>query len=74
MPTVSSVSVSVPIWFTLTRIELATPASMPRSRRSTLVTKRSSPTSCTVAPRRWVMSAQPSQSSSAMPSSIDTIG
>ena len=50
MPTASSVSVSVPIWLTLTRIELATPAPMPRSRRSVLVTKRSSPTSCTRSP------------------------
>ena len=48
--TASRVSVRVPIWLTLTRIELATPASMPRASRSTLVTKRSSPTSCTRPP------------------------
>ena len=36
--TVSSVSVSVPIWFTFTRIELATRASMPRRNRATFVT------------------------------------
>ena len=46
----SSVSVSVPIWLTLTRIELATPESIPRRRRSVLVTNRSSPTSCTRSP------------------------
>src|SRR6185437_2521863 len=34
----SSVSVSVPIWFTFTRIELPTPASMPRFSRSVFVT------------------------------------
>ena len=44
----SSVSVSEPIWFTLIRIELATPISMPLRRRSVLVTNRSSPTSCTL--------------------------
>ncbi len=42
-----SVSVSVPIWFTLTRMELAHPSSIPRCSRSTLVTNRSSPTSWT---------------------------
>ena len=49
--TASIVSVSVPIWFTLTRIELATPRSMPCCSRSGFVTKRSSPTSCTRSPR-----------------------
>ena len=39
-----------------------------------LVTKRSSPTSWTASPRRSVSSFQPSQSSSSMPSSIETIG
>ena len=34
----SSVSVSVPIWLTLTRIELATPSSMPRFSRDVFVT------------------------------------
>ena len=72
--TASSVSVSVPIWLTFTRIELATPASMPRASRSVFVTKRSSPTSCTRSPSSRVSSAQPSQSSSEQPSSTDTIG
>ncbi len=46
--TVSSVSVSVPIWLTLIRIEFATPRCDRRSAtRSGLVTNRSSPTSCT---------------------------
>ena len=39
------VSVSVPIWLTLTRIELAMPSAMPWARRFSLVTNRSSPTS-----------------------------
>ena len=72
--TVSSVSVSVPIWLSLTRMALATPSRMPRSRISALVTKMSSPTSCTRPPSALVEAAQPSQSSSAMPSSSDTIG
>ncbi len=70
----SSVSVRVPIWFSLMRIALAVPPSMPRRRRSTLVTKRSSPTSWTRPPMRSVRSFQPSQSSSAQPSSIEMIG
>ena len=36
----SSVSVSVPIWFTFTRIEFATPISMPFVRRAVLVTNK----------------------------------
>ena len=47
---------------------------MPRRSRSTLVTKRSSPTSCTRRPSSAVSFFQPSQSSSASPSSIDRIG
>ena len=70
----SNVSVSVPIWFSLMRIELAIPSSMPRLKRSTLVTKRSSPTSCTFLPSLSVRSFQVSQSSSAQPSSIEMIG
>src|SRR5690349_17379322 len=41
----SRVSVRVPIWFTLMRIELAIPSSMPRFSRAVLVTNKSSPTS-----------------------------
>ena len=70
----SSVSVSVPIWLTLIRIALPVPPSMPRRSRSTLVTNRSSPTSCTRSPSRSVMAFQPAQSSSARPSSIDSTG
>ena len=70
----SSVSVSVPIWLSLMRIAFATPPSMPRFRRSTFVTKTSSPTSCTLSPRRLVSAFQPSQSSSAQPSSIEMSG
>src|SRR4026207_1784186 len=46
----SSVSVREPIWFTLTRIEFATPWSMPLRRNFTLVTNRSSPTSWILSP------------------------
>src|SRR6266576_2159792 len=69
-----NVSVSVPIWFTLIKMAFATPSSVPRDNRSTFVQKRSSPTSCT---RSWsdsVSFAHPVQSSSARPSSMETIG
>ena len=46
----------------------------PASGSCVLVTNRSSPTSCTLLPSRSVRSFQPSQSSSAMPSSMLTIG
>ncbi len=72
--TVSRVSVSVPIWFSLTRMALATPSRIPRSRISAFVTKMSSPTSWTRPPSAFVCAAHPSQSSSAIPSSMDTIG
>ena len=41
---VSSVSVNVPIWFTLMRMAFAARSRIPWSSRSTFVTKRSSPT------------------------------
>ena len=69
-----SVSVSVPIWLTLIRIELATCILIPSRRRAGLVTKQSSPTSWVPPPMRSVSSRHPSQSSSARPSSIETIG
>ena len=47
---------------------------MPRRSRSGLVTKMSSPTIWIFAPSASVSSFQPSQSSSAQPSSIETIG
>ena len=74
MRTVSSVSERLPIWLTLTRIAFAAPRSMPWPSRSTFVTNRSSPTSCTRVPSAAVSCCQPSQSSSASPSSIETIG
>ena len=46
-------------------------ARCPRAGSRVLVTNRSSPTSCTCLPSRSVSSFQPSQSFSAMPSSID---
>src|SRR5207253_10326958 len=65
----SNVSLTVPIWFTLIRIELATCLSIPSCRRSTFVTNKSSPTSWIFFPSSFVSSAQPSQSSSERPSS-----
>src|SRR5438270_285466 len=56
------------------RMELAMPSSMPRLRRSVFVTKRSSPTSWILSPSSSVIRRQPLQSSSANPSSIETIG
>ncbi|MNL76632.1 hypothetical protein D3C87_2026290 [compost metagenome] len=47
---------------------------MPSRRRAELVTNRSSPTSWHLLPMRSVTAFQPSQSSSAMPSSIEKIG
>jgi len=61
MSIAASVSVSVPIWLTLIRIELATPKSIPRLSRSVLVTNRSSPTSWTRSPIRSVRARQPFQ-------------
>src|SRR6185503_20779251 len=68
------VSVSVPIWFSLISTALAARSSMPRRMNSGFVTNRSSPTSCTRSPMRPVKALQPDQSSSARPSSRDTIG
>ena len=68
------VSVRVPIWLTLTRIEFAAPVSMPCCRTAVWVTNKSSPTSCTRSPNRAVSARQPSQSSSAIPSSMVMIG
>ncbi len=47
---------------------------MPRAMNDGFVTRMSSPTSWTFEPRRAVSSRQPAQSSSARPSSSDTIG
>ena len=74
MSTASSVSDSVPIWLTLIRIELARPSLDAAASRAGLVTNRSSPTSWILSPSRSVSSFQPSKSSSAQPSSIETIG
>ena len=73
--TVSSVSVSVPIWFTFTRIELATP--LVDATRQPLGVGHEQVVADELHRRRRaasVSAAQPSQSSSAMPSSIETIG
>src|SRR6266849_5915511 len=75
----SMVSVTLPIWLSLMRMALAMPSLMPRERRWVLVTKRSSPTSWIFflddfAPTDSVRDFQPAQSSSAMPSSMETMG
>ena len=72
--TAFSVSVIVPIWLTLTSSEFAACSVIPRRRRSGLVTKMSSPTTCTRLPSSAVSSVQPAQSSSDSGSSSDTIG
>ncbi len=72
--TAASVSVSVPIWFTFTRIEFAIPSRMPRASRVTFVTNTSSPTIWMRFPSFCASVAQPAQSSSARPSSMLTIG
>jgi hypothetical protein len=74
MSTASSVSVSVPIWLTFTRIELADPSRCPSPAASGLVTNRSSPTSWHLVADLLGQRFQPSQSSSAMPSSMEMIG
>jgi hypothetical protein len=70
----SKVSVKVPIWLTLIRIELAIPSSIPRANFSVLVTNKSSPTNCTVLPNFSVNCLNPSQSCSSNPSSSEMIG
>ncbi|SCI55836.1 Uncharacterised protein [uncultured Clostridium sp.] len=70
----SKVSVIVPIWLTFISIEFATPASIPLSNLSVLVTNKSSPTNCIFFPNLSVNTFHPSQSSSSRPSSIVTIG
>src|SRR5208283_3240160 len=70
----SKVSETVPIWFSLMRMALAVPVSMPRARRVVFVTKMSSPTSWRRVPRRLVCAFHPSQSSSEQPSSMETMG
>src|SRR3569832_1831948 len=70
----AKVSVRVPIWLILIRIELAIFFWMPSRRIFVLVTNKSSPTNWMRFPSAPVSVAQPSQSFSAMPSSIDRIG
>src|SRR6185369_12135972 len=72
--TASNVSDRVPIWLTFTSSALAAPLVIPSSRRSGLVTNRSSPTICTRSPSWAVNAIHPSQSSSLNGSSIDTSG
>src|SRR5205823_3767676 len=63
------VSESVPIWFGLIRIALPACDSIPRRRRSTFVTKMSSPITLQCAPTRFVNSAKAPKSSSSNGSS-----
>src|SRR5436190_23746011 len=68
------VSVTVPIWFTFTSNALAIPLSIPCCNLVTFVTNKSSPTNWHLSPTVLVRNFQPSQSSSAMPSSLEAIG
>src|SRR5947207_8953247 len=68
------VSVTVPIWFTFTSNALAIPLSIPCCNLVTLVTNRSSPTNWHLSPTVLVRNFHPSQSSSAIPSSMEAIG
>ena len=68
------VSVNVPIWLGLSKTEVAEASPIPFFIRFILVTRRSSPTSCTLPPKRCLNSVQPDQSSSSNPSSILIIG
>ncbi|MNG20452.1 hypothetical protein D3C84_1047070 [compost metagenome] len=70
----SRVSVRVPIWLNLIRIELAIFLSMPSFRILVLVTNRSSPTSWVFSPILSVRIFQPAQSDSSRPSSMEMIG
>ena len=70
----SSVSVSVPIWLSLMRMLLAHFSARPRWRNLMLVTNRSSPTIWILSPSLAVSFVQPSQSSSARPSSMLRMG
>ena len=71
----SSVSVSVPIWFSLMRIAFATPPSMPRCEALDVRDEEVVADELQLARRAAAVSAfQPSQSSSEKPSSIETIG
>src|SRR5699024_10813821 len=60
----SRVSLRVPIWLTFTSRELSDFSSIPRARRSGLVTNRSSPTICTLSPIWETRSLQLPHSSS----------
>ena len=71
---VSRVSVTVPIWLSFIRMELATPFSMPSLRMALLVQNKSSPTNSILLPRVSVSFFQPAQSFSAKPSSMEMMG
>ena len=66
--------VTVPIWLSLMSTELAALRSIPCRMRVGFVVNRSSPTICTRSPIRSMRAAHPSQSSSAMPSSMLMMG
>ena len=70
----SNVSVKVPIWLGLTKMQFADFSLIPLLNLFTLVTNRSSPTIWTLSPISFVIFFQDSQSSSAKGSSIDFIG
>src|SRR6185503_4397703 len=68
------VSVTVPIWLTFTSSAFPIPLSIPCCNLVTFVTKRSSPTNWHLLPIVLVSNFHPSQSSSAIPSSMDAMG
>ena len=66
--------VTVPAWFGLTRSALQAPSRAACSTRRALVTRQSSPTTCTRSPTAAVKRRMPRTSSSASGSSMETIG
>ena len=70
----SMVSVNVPIWLGLIRIEFALFSFIALCKYLRLVTNKSSPTSWHLSPIELVNKLQPSQSFSSKPSSILSIG
>jgi len=68
------VSLTVPIWLSLMSTVLVDFSLIPRATNFVLVTYRSSPTIWTLLPSAAVWARKPSQSFSARPSSIETMG
>ena len=67
-------SLTVPRWFGLISRQLAAPEAAAARTLSTLVTRKSSPTTCTRPPAARVKAAKPAGSSSPSGSSSETMG